>query len=204
MRIGAFLLTAASAMLLAAAPTSPRAQQKVAYVDLQRALNEVEEGKTAKASLKKEFDQKQKLLDDRKAEFDRLRVDLEKQATVTSDEVRKDRQADLERKGLELQGFFVQLQKELSEREREVTRGIFDKMHGIVREIADAEGVSLVMTAEALVYAQPSLDLTNELVRKYNARFKGAAGGGATKKEASGDKKAASTDKKASAKKETK
>jgi outer membrane protein len=203
MRIRALLLPAASALLLAAIPRSGHAQQKIAYVDLQRALNEVEEGKSAKASLKKEFEQKQKLLDERKAEFDRLRVDLEKQATVMSDDVRKDRQTDLERKGLELQGFFVQLQKELSEREREVTRGIFDKMHGIVREIADAEGVSMVMTAEALVYAQPSLDLTNELVRKYNARFKPGAGG-ASEKKAGGERKAATPDKKASAKKETK
>ncbi len=163
----------AMAFLTAAVPAVARAQQKVGYVDLQRALNEVEEGKAAKASLKKEFDQKQKALDDRKSEFDRLRTDFEKQAAVMSEEARRTKQGELERKGQELQGFFVQMQKELSDREREVTRGIYDKMHGIVREIAEAEGLSLVVTAEALVYAAPSLDITNELVRKYNARFKG-------------------------------
>ena len=172
-------LTVAVAMY--AFPAHARAEQKIAYVDLQRALNEIEEGKAAKANLKREFDQKQKMLDDKKAEFDKLRGEFEKQAMVMSEQARKDRQSELERKGGELQGFFVQLQKDLSEREREATRGIFDKMHTIVREIADAEGVSMVVQAEALVYATPSLDITNELVRKYNARHKAGAAPAAKK-----------------------
>jgi outer membrane protein len=179
------------ALGLAAAPAPARAEQKIAYVDLQRALNEVEEGKVAKATLKREFEQKQKLLDDKKGEFDRLRQDLEKQSVVMSDEARKEKQTDLERKGIELQGFFVQLQKELSDREREATRGIFDKMHAIVREIADAEGVAMVLQSEALVYGAPSLDLTNELVRKYNARHKGGGPAVSKKGDNGADKKAA-------------
>jgi outer membrane protein len=188
-------LTVAAAMY--AFPAHARAEQKIAYVDLQRALNEIEEGKAAKANLKREFDQKQKMLDEKKAEFDKLRGEFEKQAMVMSEQARKDRQSELERKGGELQGFFVQLQKDLSEREREATRGIFDKMHAIVREIADAEGVSMVIQAEALVYATPSLDITNELVRKYNARHKAGAAPAAKKAESSAEKKT-------SAKKETK
>ena len=168
-------LSLVAALALGALPAHARAEGRIAFVDLQRALNSVDEGKLAKESLKREFEQKQKLLDDKKAEFDRMRQDFEKQAVVMSDDARKQKQGELERKGMELQSFFVQLQKELSEREREATRGIFDKMHALVREIAEQEGVSAVVSAEALVYADPALDLTNELVRKYNARHKPGA-----------------------------
>ena len=189
------------ALGLAGAPARARAEQKLAFVDLQRALNEVDEGKTSKAALKREFDQKQKTLDDKKGEFDKLRGDFEKQAVVMSDEARKERQGELERKQMELQGLFVQMQKELSERERETTRGIFDKMHAIVSEIAEQEGVALVLTAEALVFATPSLDFTNELVRKYNARHKPGSG---DKKAAAGAEKKGGAEKKPTAKKEGK
>jgi outer membrane protein len=196
-RFTALALAAALALGLSAAPARAETTEiKIAYVDLQRALNEVEEGKSAKAALKREFDQKQKLLDDKKAEFDRLRTDFEKQSAVLAEDTRKTRQAELERKAMELQGFFAQLQKELSDREREATRGIFDKMHGVVKEIADQEGVQMVVQAEALVYAAGSLDLTNELVRKYNARYKPAAGGTASAPKAA----ASTTDKKAAPK----
>ncbi|MFL5261752.1 MAG: OmpH family outer membrane protein [Anaeromyxobacteraceae bacterium] len=188
------------ALGLAGAPARARAEQKLAFVDLQRALNEVDEGKTAKAALKREFDQKQKTLDEKKGEFDKLRGEFEKQAVVMSDDARKERQGELERKQMELQGLFVQMQKELSERERETTRGIFDKMHAIVSEIAEQEGVALVLTAEALVFATPSLDFTNELVRKYNARHKPGSGG----KAAAGAEKKGGAEKKPTAKKEGK
>lgn len=158
------------ALVLAAAPPA-RAEQKIGYVDLQRALNEVDEGKAAKALLKRDFDEKQKQLDAKKAEFDKLQGDFEKQAVVMSDQAKKDRVQDLDRRARELQAIFVNLQKDLSERERDATRGIFDRMAGIVREIAEADGFSIVLEKGAgIVYAPASLDLTNELVRKYNAR----------------------------------
>jgi outer membrane protein len=83
---------------------------------------------------------------------------------------------------MELQRLFLSLQKDLSEREREAMRGIFDKLNGLVREVAEADGFSMIIdSASGLVYATPSLDVTNEVVRKYNARF---PAGGAKKAEA--------------------
>jgi outer membrane protein len=175
------LLAAALAALLHAAPA--HADVKIGYVDLQRALNEIEEGKSAKAQLKREFDQKQKMLDEKQAEFNRLRGELEKQATVLAESARKERQDDLDRRFQELQTTFAQLQKELSEREREVTRGIFDKMGVIIRETAETESFTMVLerTDAGILYAPPSLDLTNELIRKYNARHKGGVAAAAPK-----------------------
>jgi outer membrane protein len=171
------LLTAlALALALAAAPAAVRAEQKIGYVDLQRALNEVDEGKAAKALLKKDFEDKQKHLDVKKSEFDKLQADLEKQAVVMSDAAKKDKAAELDRRARELQGLFMQLQKDLSDRERDATRGIFDRMAAIVRDIAEADGFTMVLEKGAgIVYAPPALDLTNELIRKYNGKYPGAA-----------------------------
>jgi outer membrane protein len=176
-------------LALVAGPALARADMKLGYVDLQRALNEVEEGKAAKAILKKDFDEKQKQLDVKKAEFDKIQADAEKQAVVMSDAAKKEKAGELDRRARELQGLFVQLQKDLSDREREATKGIFDRMASIVREIAEADGVTMVFEKGAgLVYAPQSLDLTNELIRKYNARH--PAGGGSAKKADKGEGKA--------------
>jgi outer membrane protein len=173
----ALRLTAVLALLAA---TAARAETKIGYVDLQRALNEIDEGKSAKATLKRDFEEKQKQLDTKKVEFDKLRQDFEKQAVVMAEQARRDKAAELDRKANDLQQFWGQLQKDLSERERELTRGIFDKMAAIVRDIAAADGFTMVLERNdsGLVYALPALDLTNELIRKYNAKF---PGGGAKK-----------------------
>jgi outer membrane protein len=158
-------------LALALAPAGARAEQKLGVVDLQRAMNEVDEGKAAKALLKKDFDEKQKQLDAKKAEFDKLQTDLEKQQVVMSDAAKRERANDLDRRARELQGLFLQLQKDLSDRERDATKGIYERMATIVRDIAEADGFSIVLDRNAgVVYAVQPLDLTDELIRKYNAR----------------------------------
>jgi outer membrane protein len=45
-------------------------------------------------------------------------------------------------------------------------------MEGVIADIATAEGLTFVFDRSAgLVYAPTSLDLTNELVRKYNVKY---------------------------------
>ena len=183
-------LKKATLVALALVPALAAAEQKIGFVDLHRALNEVDEGKAATALLKRDFDEKQKQLDGKKAEFDKLQADAEKQAVVMSDAAKREKAAELDRRARELQGLFMQLQKDLSEREQQATKGIFDRMSNLVREIAEAEGFSIVLEkGSGVVYAPTSLDLTNELIRKYNTRYPAAGGkksegkaGGAPKK----------------------
>ncbi len=148
-----------------------RADSKVAFVDLQRALNEVADGRQAKAKLKKEFDSKQKQLDDRQEELKRLQADLQAKGDAMSDDARRKAQSDMDQKLMDVSRLYAQLQKELTQKEHDATKGIFSKMITLIRSIAEAEGVNMVFekTDSALMYAQPSLDLTNELIRRYNS-----------------------------------
>ena len=147
------------------------ADVKLGSVDLQRALNEVDEGKAAKALLKKDFEEKQKQLDAGKNDFEKARADFEKQQVVMSDQAKRDKASELDRRAMELQSTYQKLQQDLMKREQEMTGGIFQKMSDIVREMAEADGLTLVLERNAgVVYALPALDLTNELIRKYNAR----------------------------------
>jgi outer membrane protein len=169
---------ALAALALAASPRLARpAELKIGYVNLQQAVNEVDEGKKARDQLKKEFDQKQKVLDEKQNDLKKLKDDLDKQSVVMSDEAKRDKQMDFERRVMEVQGLFVQLQKELGDREREMMKGIFDKMELVIKEIAEAEGLTYVFEQQnaGILYAPQSMNVTNELVRKYNARFKGGA-----------------------------
>jgi len=158
------------AALLPLAPVA-RADSKVAFVDLQRALNEVADGRQAKAKLKKEFDQRQKQLDERQEELKRLQADLQSKGDAMSDEARHKAQEEMDQKLMDVSRLYAQLQKELTQKEHDATKGIFAKMSSLIRSIAEAEGVSMVFekTDSGLLYAQPSLDLTNELIRRYNS-----------------------------------
>ncbi len=182
-----FPVVAAIALALAVPQAARAAETKIGYVDFQRALNEVDEGKAAQGTLKKDFEEKQKQLDKDKTDLDRMQAEFEKQAAVLSEEARRDKAIEIQKRMAEAQGKLLGFQKELADRERLATRAIFDKMVAITREIADAEGVTIVFEKNdaGIVVAPASLDLTNELVRKYNARHRPGDAAPA------GDKKAA-------------
>ena len=166
------LRLAVAALALAAAPAA-RAELKLGYVDFQRAIKEVEEGKITGAALKKEADEKQKQLNARMEELRKLQEDFQKQAQILTPEARAAKAAEVERKTMETQEIYVKLQQELSAKEREAMRPLADRLTAVTREIAEAEGFTMIFDKDSagLVYAPAALDLTNELIRKYNAKF---------------------------------
>lgn len=182
------LLSVFAAVLLSA--SGAFAQNKFAYVDMQRALDQIDEGKAIKAELKGEFDRKQAELDKKQEELKKEYTSLEalaREGVVSPDKMRE-KQMDLERRVKEVTQYWQEAQKALSEKERQATQSLFIRMSGVVQSIAQSEGFSFVFERAALAYAPESLDITNELVRKYNAKYPAKAAGGSDAKK--GDAKA--------------
>lgn len=155
------------------------AEQKIAYIDMQRALEETEEGKRVLTRLKADFDKKQKELDTRQEELKKFKADLDKQASVLKADVIAQKQKELDGKVVQLQDSYVRMQKELQEKQGTEGQRMYKKMLAVVAQIAQAENVTFVFDRSGgLLYAPPSLDLTNELIRKYNATSGSGGGGG--------------------------
>jgi len=167
------------------------AELKVGYVDLQRALPEVEEGRTAKSRLQAVLDQKQKELDKEQDALRKEKETLDKQASAMSDEVRTQKQTDLQKRLFDLAQKWEKGKAEMANRERTELQAIFQKMDPIISAIAQREGLTMVFekTDSGLVYAPASLDLTNELVRMYNDKNKGKGGAAPAAAAAKKDKK---------------
>jgi outer membrane protein len=163
-----------SAVLVACALTASvpaAAADKIAYVDLQRALNEVEEGAAAKKALKAEFDGKQKTLDDKQNELKKMKDELDARGTMMKPEVKQEKVAELQKRLLEVQQMYFAMQQELTKRESEVTGEIFKKMGVILQTMGQEQEFDMIVEKTAIIYAKPSLDVTNELIRRYNDAY---------------------------------
>jgi outer membrane protein len=141
---------------------------KLGYVDMQRALNETEDGRTAKAKLKKDFDQKQKELDEQQTQLKKDIDDLEKKRTLLPADKVREKEAELRSRLEKVQQTYVRHQQDLQGKEQKETAKIFERMTKIISEIAAAENFGMIVDKSALVFAKPHLDLTNELIRRYN------------------------------------
>jgi outer membrane protein len=157
------------AVLLLGASSALAEDFKLGYVDMQRALNETDDGKKAKASLKKVFDQKQKELDEQQAALKKDIEDLDKKRTLLPPDQVREKEAELQSRMQKVQQTYLRHQQDLSGKEQEATAKIYERMNKIMAKIASSENFSMIVDKSALVFAKPHLDLTNELIRRYNA-----------------------------------
>ncbi|MEM1349683.1 MAG: OmpH family outer membrane protein [Myxococcota bacterium] len=165
-------LSLALAALIFMAPAFAFAQSpKIAFVDLQRALNEVKEGQAAKKKLKRDFDKKQKSLNEKQEKLLELKQELETGGLMLSEEVKRSKAQEFQSGMMELQQTYMAMQGELAQAEAKATKKIFDKMGKIIEGIAKERSYDLVLerSESAILFGNPSMDLTDELIKRFNA-----------------------------------
>ena len=172
MSLRSLVSTVAIALSLAL-PLSAAAQPtpKIAYVDYQRVLLEVDEGKAAKARLQKWLESRQKEIDREQEALRKEQELLQKQASAMSDEVRTQKMTELQKKVMALGQKYEGSRAEAANKERQEMEPIVSKIDQIIGRIAQRDGLGMVFEKRdsGLVFALAQLDLTNEVVRTYNA-----------------------------------
>jgi outer membrane protein len=161
----------ASALALSLLLVSPAvfAQMKFAVVDVQRAVMESEDGLRAQATLKKLFDKRQQELDAKQNALQQARDDIEKQSKVLSKEALARRTDEWQRAMVELQGTFVEFNKELQKKQGELTQPILNKVISMLRQLAAQDGYDAIFEKNAVPYARSDLDITDKTIQLYNA-----------------------------------
>jgi len=159
------------AAALFAAPHATAQDSRVCTVDLQEALGQVREGRNTLASLTSDLERRQRELDAAQQELAQWMQELETQIAVLSAEQRQARLEEYERRVADLQRSYAASQQELSRAEGEATQRIYERMVGIVRELAQQQSCGLVLQESAVVFAASSVDLTTPLVTAYDARY---------------------------------
>jgi outer membrane protein len=141
---------------------------KVGVINIERTLYETPAGKRANEQFEKTRKDKQGELDKRQQELKKLDAELSKQAAVLKPDVLAQKRGDLEKKFVELQQVYVKLERDLAGERSKLVQELLKKANPIVQEIAKAEGVTVIVDQNAVVWADPAIDLTEKL----NARMK--------------------------------
>jgi outer membrane protein len=146
------------------------AAQKIAYVDLQKALNLSQEGSKAKqdisALVKKyeaEFKDKQQALLQKKDE-------LQKQAALLSDSAKAEKEREYQQEVKDLQRFQNDVKEELQQRDADYTKRILNEMNEVLQQLGEKGGYSMILEKNegAVLYAVEAVDLTDELIEAYD------------------------------------
>jgi outer membrane protein len=155
-------------MLFIAAPAVAQTV-KIGVVDVQKALTEVNDGKAVKAKLEAELKKKQRDFDKMQDEAKRLKDEIETQGAMMKEDLKRQKFQEYQKKMVELQEFYLGNQRELADKEGELTRPILERMEKILAKLGKDEGYTAILHSAGTLYSSPSVDLTDRLIKLYNS-----------------------------------
>ena len=91
---------------------------------------------------------------------------------MLSEDVKRQKVMQFQKEMYELQQLYMQLQRELSEKEAKETKKIFDRMGRIIEDIGEKKGYDFILerSESSILFAKPGTDLTDELIKRYNSK----------------------------------
>ena len=177
-----FLLSAIIVMVILLAYGISRGEGgiKIGLIDLQRCVQESEEGLKAVELLKKKKGALQRQLDEKQRELLELRKELEKQAMMLSMDAQEDKRKTIERKTRELEYFYKDLNEEMMRAQENEKQRILKEIIGtIIEKMGSEGGFTLIMEKKAggVLYFTDSVDITGEVIKAYDQMKKGGKKG---------------------------
>ena len=162
---------AAPAPAPAAAPAPPPARfqdgLKYAYVRIDRIAAESNEGKVLNERVKALNDHKVRELNHKNKTLQSAQQKLDSGGSVLSDTVRAQLSAEIERQQRDIQRFTEDAQQDLQALQQQLQEEFTRKLNPVLDKVAKEKQVHMVFNAteSGLVWADPTMDLTTDIIK---------------------------------------
>ena len=159
------------AVSLATAAVGLAQELKIAYVDLQKALNDSTAGQQARERFKKQVDRLQVDLKKQKDELEALKGQLEKKAVVMKAEELRDMEKEYQRKMRDFERAYKDSQGELQLKDNELTAELIKEIAVVIEAYGRKGGYTIILerSSSSVLYGSPQVDITEDIVKAYNS-----------------------------------
>ena len=143
---------------------------KIAYIDIWRIIEESKAGAEAKRLLESETQKKRDKLQKMREEIQKSEEDFRKKFTMLSDEERAKRQEELLQKRDEFIKLLNEAEIELQKRDASLTKEILLDIKDIVDKIAQEENYFMVYEKSqgGILYVKDADDITAKVIKEYD------------------------------------
>jgi outer membrane protein len=140
---------------------------KIGVIDIQRIITESGPAKAARDAFLKDREAKQAVLMQKRQEVLQLQERM-KQDTKLSEEDRKYQAERINQERKDLSRLASDLEEELKKKDVEMTRAVLEDVSGVVNRFRQERGYALVLERKAVVSFDDAIDITDEIIRRYN------------------------------------
>lgn len=143
------------------------AQTKYAVINSQKAVAETAELKKAQADLEAKYRSRAQALEKVQRELQDIQAQLENAGKLSQEGV-QELQSRGQRRQREAQRLSEDLQADVERDRNEILQRAAGRMQEIVKKLAEAKGLDMVVDISNTVYFKPALELTAEATTEYD------------------------------------
>jgi outer membrane protein len=148
------------------------AELKIAYVDIQKAVNECNAGKEAKKTIQKEMEKLQRQFQDKQKELQTMKETIEKQTPMLTQEARANKEKEFQTKVRDYQRWLEDNQKDIQQKGNEMERNILMGLTKVIHKMGADEGYTFILEGNSLPYISKALDITDRVIKAYDTQKK--------------------------------
>ena len=161
----------ALAFYCAAALAADGGKGTVGVINIQKVLVESKSGKEAKAAFDKELDAKRAMLSSKEKGAKAIDDDLKANGAKMKADARKVKEDKLAEEIKDLRRMKQDTEEDLKKKDSELTSGILKDVLEITKKVGGERGYSMIMQAgPQIVYLDKSIDITDEVLKRYDSR----------------------------------
>jgi Skp family chaperone for outer membrane proteins len=144
----------------------------LACVSPQRVFAESPDGKAAIARMSALQSEKARAIDDKNKDLQAQEQALQQSSSLLSDDARNQRSNAIEKFRIDVQRFIQDAQTELTGVQRDLETAFLAKLQPAIQKVAKDRGFQLVfnLDADQILWADPSLDITPDVVKQLAAQ----------------------------------
>ena len=163
-------LLATPALTIPVRARAADAPQKIAFVDLEYALNNVDEGKKAKAILEQDYKRKKEELDATNATLQKMDLELKSQSLVLTDDARRAKEAELATAREKFNADSKSARDNWQKKEDGLTHDLLQRLTDVVHAIGKDGGYTFILERHdaSVLYAKDDVDLTKQVIERFN------------------------------------
>lgn len=159
--------------LLALAPLAHAAEGKIGVVNVQYVLAKSKVGQEAQSDIKDFGKAKQAELEQQRAKLQKESEALQKNASIQSEAARKQAQKTFQAHMMNFREAAQKARAAVAKQEQELLQPIQASLANVIRNYAIRYGYSVILDKRAVVYSADERDLSDEILKAFNAAQKG-------------------------------
>ena len=159
-------LFALAGLILLSAVTVQAAELKIGAVSIAKILNQAPQAEQANKRLQKEFEPRQKALQDTENSLRSMQQRLDKDSAVMNDSQRRNLERDIRVQSRDFQRAAAEFRDDFNIRRNEELGKFQQQVLQAVNVLAKEEGFDLILNEGAVIYASQSIDITDKVLRK--------------------------------------